>query len=76
MKADVYKAPFFVFSCANATPEFEGHGGEELAESLSSTMAKVYTSPGCLDLKSLCLVKREQCWLLNVDILVSEKRNF
>ena len=61
----------FYFSSANATPEFEGRGGEELALELSDTLANAYESPLAFDLKPLCILPGQQCWKLYVDILVS-----
>lgn len=58
-------------SSANATPEFEGRGGEELALELSDTLANAYESPLAFDLKPLCILPGQQCWKLYVDILVS-----
>ena len=55
------------FSSANATPEFEGRGGEELASEISNMLLRVY---GCLDLQKLCIIPKQQCWVLYIDILV------
>lgn len=64
------KLEFFVDCSANATPEFEGRGGEELANEISNTLSKAFTSPNAFDLKSLCILSRKQCWKLYIDILV------
>ncbi|KAM8885052.1 exosome complex component RRP42 isoform 1-T1 [Synchiropus picturatus] len=61
---------FFVDCSANATPEFEGRGGEELGTELSNTLYKVFNNKHCLDLKSLCISAREHCWVLYVDVLL------
>ena len=58
------------FSSANAAPEFEGRGGEELAAQISSTLAQAFNNHKCLDLTTLCVIPRQQCWVLYVDILV------
>lgn len=58
------------FSSANATPDFEGRGGEDLAQELADTLANAYESPQAFDLKSLCILPGQQCWKLYVDILV------
>lgn len=62
---------FYASSSANATPEFEGRGGEDLALELSDTLANAYESPLAFDLKPLCILPGQQCWKLYVDILVS-----
>lgn len=65
------KLEFFIDCSANATPEFEGRGGEELAMEISNTLQKTYSSPNAFDLKNLCILLKEQCWKLYIDILVS-----
>lgn len=59
------------FSSANATPAFEGRGGEDLANELSAALTRAYSAPKALDLKALCILPGFQCWKLYVDILVS-----
>ncbi|XP_026883093.1 exosome complex component RRP42 isoform X2 [Electrophorus electricus] len=61
---------FFVDCSANATPEFEGRGGEELGVELSNTLYKVFNSHRSLDLRSLCVCPGEHCWVLYVDVLL------
>ncbi len=63
---------FFVDCTANATPQFEGRGGEELATQISSMLYRAYDHQQCLDLKSLCVVERQHCWVLYVDVLILE----
>lgn len=60
-----------VYSSANATPEFEGRGGEQLANSISNMMQRAYHSSQAFDLKQLCILEGKQCWKLYIDILVS-----
>ncbi|XP_071383614.1 exosome complex component RRP42 isoform X2 [Centroberyx affinis] len=55
---------------ANATPEFEGRGGEELGTELSNTLYKVFNNKRSVDLKSLCISAGEHCWALYVDVLL------
>lgn len=62
----------FIFSSANATPEFEGRGGEVLATEISTILSRAYDNPNALDLKSLSVIPGSQCWILYVDILVSK----
>ncbi|XP_041376062.1 exosome complex component RRP42-like [Gigantopelta aegis] len=63
---------FFVDCSANATPEFEGKGGDELAVEISNMLVRAYDCPGCLNLESLCVIPKQQCWVLYVDILLLE----
>ncbi|XP_058464676.1 exosome complex component RRP42 [Malaya genurostris] len=66
------KIEFFVDCSANATPDFEGRGGEELATEISNTLAKAYLSRQVFDLRPLCILAKHQCWKLYVDILILE----
>uniref|UniRef100_A0A3B1J5J7 Exosome component 7 n=1 Tax=Astyanax mexicanus TaxID=7994 RepID=A0A3B1J5J7_ASTMX len=61
---------FFVDCSANATPEFEGRGGEELGVELSNTLYKVFNNRHSLDLRSLCICPGEHCWVLYIDVLL------
>ena len=63
---------FFVDFSANASPEFEGRGGEELAVEIASSLATVYDHPQVLDYKSLCIISKQCCWVVYVDIVVLE----
>ena len=56
---------------ANATPEFEGRGGEALATEMSRTLAHAYNDQKVFDLKTLSILSGKHCWLLYVDILVN-----
>lgn len=60
----------FFFSSANATPEFEGRGGEQLANSIANLMQRAYHSSQAFDLKQLSILEGKQCWKLYIDILV------
>ncbi|XP_045461907.1 exosome complex component RRP42 [Harmonia axyridis] len=64
------KIEFFVDCSANATPNFEGRGGEELAIELSNCLSSAYSSNEVLDLTKLCILKGRKCWKLYVDILL------
>ncbi|XP_059899977.1 exosome complex component RRP42 [Gadus macrocephalus] len=61
---------FFVDCSANATPEFEGRGGEELGMELTNTLYRVFNNKRSVDLASLCISPGEHCWLLYVDVLL------
>ena len=62
----------FCSSSANATPEFEGKGGEDLATEISNFLSSSYDSSQAFDLRSLSILEGVQCWKLYVDILVSD----
>ncbi|XP_071444207.1 exosome complex exonuclease RRP42 [Hetaerina americana] len=66
------KLEFFVDCSANATPAFEGRGGEELAYEISSSLSKAYGNQSAFDLRPLCILPGQQCWKLYVDILILE----
>lgn len=66
------RVEFFVDCTANADPEFEGRGGEEVATKIRSALAQTYGSPRCLDLKSLAVIPGQQAWVLYVDVLILE----
>lgn len=61
-----------LFSSANATPEFEGRGGEELGTEIANTLYRIFNNESSIDLKLLCINPREHCWVLYVDVLVSK----
>ncbi|XP_059048090.1 exosome complex component RRP42 [Achroia grisella] len=71
-KPGLGKLEFFVDCSANATPEFEGRGGEQLATTISNMMQKAYHSSQAFDLKQLCIFEGKQCWKLYIDILILE----
>ncbi|KAK3085656.1 hypothetical protein FSP39_006759 [Pinctada imbricata] len=71
-KPDRGKLEFFVDCSANAAPEFEGRGGEELATEISNMLARAYDCPRCLDLHKLSIIPGQQCWVLYIDILLLE----
>lgn len=58
-------------SSANATPEFEGRGGDDLGTEIANTLYRIFNNKSSVDLKSLCISPREHCWILYVDVLVS-----
>nr|SVE93245.1 EOG090X0CWA [Moina brachiata] len=63
---------FFVDCSANATPEFEGRGGEDLANQISQFLQRAYASIDTLNLSELCVIPGLQCWILYIDILILE----
>jgi exosome complex component RRP42 len=66
------KLEFFIDCSANATPQFEGRGGEELATEIANTLQKAYQSSNAFNLKSLCIMEQRQCWKLYIDVLILE----
>ncbi|XP_005110826.1 exosome complex exonuclease RRP42 [Aplysia californica] len=69
---EVGRMEFFLDCSANATPEFEGRGGEELASEITALLTRAYGCPSTMDYPSLCVLPGQQCWLLYVDILLLE----
>ncbi|XP_047552025.1 exosome complex component RRP42 [Lutra lutra] len=63
---------FFVDCSANATPEFEGRGGDDLGTEIANTLYRIFNNKSSVDLKSLCISPREHCWILYVDVLLLE----
>lgn len=59
-----------MISSANATPAFEGRGGEQLAAELGRFLSLAH-SP-VFNLSKLCIVSGQSCWKLFVDILILE----
>lgn len=66
------KIEFFVDCSANATPDFEGRGGEDLAVEIANSLSSAYKSNKAFDLTKLCIVKGRKCWKIYVDILLLE----
>lgn len=63
---------FFLDCSANATPEFEGRGGEALASEITALLTRAYACPNTMNYQSLCVLPGQQCWLLYVDVLLLE----
>jgi len=62
---------FFVDCSANASPVFEGRGGDDLALELSKSLERTFCQ-GSLDLSSLCIIPGKSCWTLYIDALILE----
>lgn len=58
------------FSSANATPAFEGKGGDDLGTEISNVLSMAYETPDVFDLRQLCIIPHKKCWKMYVDILV------
>ncbi|ESN92713.1 hypothetical protein HELRODRAFT_108114 [Helobdella robusta] len=63
---------FFIDCSANATPDFEGRGGEALAEGISSMLENIYLHKSTLDYEKLGIIPGKKCWVLYVDVLILE----
>lgn len=63
---------FFVDFSANASPEFEGRGGDDLAVEIASSLASIYDHRNVLDYKTLGIIPRQCCWVIYIDIVVLE----
>lgn len=63
---------FSVDCSANATPEFEGRGGDDLATEISRLLSRAYGHSSVFDLGQLGVLKGSQCWVLYIDILILE----
>lgn len=61
---------FVLYSSANATPAFEGRGGEHLAAELSRFLCLAHGP--VFNLSKLCIVPGQSCWKLFVDVLILE----
>ncbi|XP_057337025.1 exosome complex component RRP42 [Microplitis mediator] len=64
------KLEFFVDCSANAAPEFEGKGGDDLATEISNVLANAYQSQKTFDLKFLTILPHKKCWKMYVDVLI------
>ena len=63
---------FFVDCSANATPDFEGRGGETLANEVANILAKAYSDKQVFDYSILKDKSKAFSWILYVDILILE----
>jgi len=61
----------FLVDCSpTASPDFEGRGGDQLAETICRILSSTYAKSSSINLKSLCIVPKEFCYIVDVDILV------
>ncbi len=63
---------FSVDCSANATPEFEGRGGDDLAARIARALDGAYASQANEVAKQLSVSPGGHCWTLRVDILILE----
>ena len=66
------------FSSANAAPEFEGRGGEDLATSISGLLERLYSSPLTFDTSKLCIVpgKHVKAYYVDVEVCMNSYHIF
>lgn len=63
---------FHIDCSPNATPQFQGRGGEDLASFLRSLLVRAYSNRLSINLSALCVVPSQDCWVVNVDVLILE----
>lgn len=68
--AAIFKVWMCLLSSPNASPDFEGRGGEALALEIQTVLARAYKNNAAIDYSALSVLSNKHCWLLNVDILV------
>lgn len=56
-------------SSANATPEFQGRGGESIAAQIVNILTNLFSTKN-FDLNQLCIVEGKKCWHFYIDIVV------
>lgn len=59
-------------SCPSASPEYEGRGADDLNIKLASVIEQLMLSSDFINLSSLCLIPKRQCWILYIDALVMD----
>lgn len=69
---DIGKLEFYVACSANATPDFEGRGGDALATQIASSLDAAYRSNSAFDASQLCILRARKCWKLFIDVLILE----
>lgn len=69
-KPEEGKLDFFADCSANATPAFEGKGGDDLATEISNILSLAYHTSDVFDLRQLCILPHKKCWKMYVDILI------
>ncbi|KAB7501717.1 Exosome complex exonuclease RRP42 [Armadillidium nasatum] len=62
------KLEFFVNCSANAAPEFEGRGGDDLSTCVSAMLDKLYSSPKSFDKSKLCIVPGKHVKAFYIDV--------
>jgi len=55
---------------ASASPEFAGRGAEALNIELTSALEQILVDSNIINLRDLCIIPDQQCWVLYIDVLV------
>jgi len=63
---------FHVDCSPNASPAFQGKGGQDLSNGIVCHLSRIYSNKSSLDLEQLCIVPNHHCWVVHVDVLVLE----
>nr|ACO15069.1 Exosome complex exonuclease RRP42 [Caligus clemensi] len=63
---------FYVDCSANASPVFEGRGGEDLALEIASTLSSSYSDNKLFNRSILNVFQNRYAWILHVDVLILE----
>lgn len=63
---------FNVDCSPNATPQFQGRGGDDLSAIIKSLLTRAYKNRLAVNLEKLCVIPKRNCWALYVDVLILE----
>lgn len=63
---------FHVDCSPNATPQFQGRGGDELSAIITSLLTRAYNNKAAIKLEKLCIIPGQHCWVMHVDVLILE----
>ena len=69
---DKGRLEFHVDCSPNANPMFQGRGGKNISDNICSVLSRVYRNNSVIDLKSLCVIPKKQCWVVHIDVLILE----
>lgn len=67
---DSGKLVFSVECAPSASADYQGYGAQDLNVQLTSSLERMLTSSGTIDLQQLCIVSGKQCWTLYIDALI------
>jgi len=67
---DCGKVQFAVECSPSAAREFDGRGAEELNVELAGLLQRIFDNQSALNLKNLCIIPGQKCWVIYVDALV------
>jgi len=63
---------FHVDCSPNASPSFQGRGGQNLSNNICNHLSRIYANKGVLDLSKLGILPFKYCWVVHVDVLILE----